>query len=204
MSQEAESDARPGYAFGTAFLPAAENVVGVRGITSCSNHAALLRAPRGPRHMDRHPGQAAARRRWNSLAELDDGPRPQLVASDFGMAFIDSQFPLAWNTRPNPRLELVWPGKAKPFADLQAVSETGAQVEYMTEADIIKQVETTPHAWLSAEERGSRDRVALRETSRNCQRNEGTGRGNVGLTASATPLSGMSATLCVARRRTSG
>ena len=153
MRQEAESDARPGYAFGTAFLPAAENVVGVRGITACSNHAELLGRLAvldtwiGTQDRQRPDGA------WNLLAELDDGPRPQLVAIDFGMAFTDSLFPLL-GTHDQSTTKLVWPGEVRPLADLQAVSETVAQVEYMTEADIIKQVETAPRAWLSAEERG--------------------------------------------------
>lgn len=153
MSQEAKSDARPGFAFGTAFLPAAQNVVGVRGITACSNHAELLGRLAvldtwiGTQDRQRPDGA------WNLLSELDDGPQPKLVAIDFGMAFTDALFPL-FGTHDHPTTKLVWPGEVKPLADLEAVSETVAQVENMTDADIIKQVETIPGAWLSAEERG--------------------------------------------------
>lgn len=151
--QAVEEDARPGHAFGTAFLPAAENVLGVRGVTACSNHPELLGRLSvldtwiGTQDRQRPDGA------WNLLTELDDGPQPQLVAIDFGMAFSDSLFPLL-GERDHAATMLVWPNEAKPLADLQAVSETLDQVEDMTEADIIKHVESTPHAWLSAEERG--------------------------------------------------
>ena len=153
MSKAVEEDARPGHAFGTAFLPAAENVLGVRGVTACSNHPELLGRLSvldtwiGTQDRQRPDGA------WNLLTELDDGPQPQLVAIDFGMAFSDSLFPLL-GERDHAATMLVWPNEAKPLADLQAVSETLDQVEDMTEADIIKHVESTPHAWLSAEERG--------------------------------------------------
>ncbi len=153
MSQAAEKDARPGYAFGTAFLPAAENVVGVRGVTACSNHAELLgRLSVLDTWIDTQDRQRPDGV-WNLLTELDDGPQPQLVAIDFGMAFTDSLYPV-FGEYDDATTKLVWPSEAKPLVDLQAVSETVAQVEGMTEADIIKQVESTPHSWLTAEERG--------------------------------------------------
>ena len=153
MQPRAAANARPGYAFGAAYLPSAQNITGIRGITTCENHAdvlgrlAVLDTWIGTEDRLRPDGA------WNLLAELDDGPQPQLVAIDFGMAFTDALIPLL-GRHDQPATKLVWPGEAKPLADLQAVSETVAQVEHMTEADIIKQVETTPRAWLSAEERG--------------------------------------------------
>ena len=153
MQPRAAANAHPGYAFGAAYLPSAQNITGIRGITTCANHAdvlgrlAVLDTWIGTEDRLRPDGV------WNLLSETDQGSLPQLVAIDFGMAFTDALIPLL-GRHDQPATKLVWPGEAKPLADLRAVSETVAQVEHMTEADIIKQVETTPRAWLSAEERG--------------------------------------------------
>ena len=151
MAPQAGVDALPGYAFGTAYLPHAQTIIGIGLITLCSNHPEVLG---GLAVLDTWIGTQDRRRPndWNLLAETDQGAH-QLVAIDFGMAFPGLLVPLVGPSDHQP-LTLVCPADVKHLIDRNAVDEALARAEGMNDAEIIKTVATTPDAWLSSEQRG--------------------------------------------------
>ncbi len=153
MQPRAAANARPGYAFGAAYLPSAQNITGIRGITTCENHSdvlgrlAVLDTWIGTEDRLRPDGV------WNLLSETDQGSLPQLVAIDFGMAFAGALVPLVGFSGHFPT-ELVCPREARPLIDPHAATESLTRAKGMTEAEIITLVETTPETWLTADQRG--------------------------------------------------
>ena len=154
MGTAAGGDALPGYGFGTAYLPFAQNIFGIRNITSCVNHPdalgrlAVLDTWIGTEDRLRPDGA------WNLLKETDQGAKPQLVAIDFGMAFAGALVPLIGTGGHFP-IQLVCPMEVRPLVDPRAVTNALAHAEALTEAETVRLVGTTPEEWLSASERGS-------------------------------------------------
>ena len=152
MEPQAAAEARPGYAFGTAYLPSAQNVIGIESITRCRNHPeilgrlAVLDTWIGTADRVRPAGD------WNLLVETDQDP-PFLVAIDFGMAFTGVLTPLVGPVD-EPQLPFVCHPTVRPSVNGDAVAEALAQAEGITDAAIVKMVRTTPEAWLSDEQRG--------------------------------------------------
>ena len=153
MGKEAAADVKPGYAFGSAYLPHAQNIVGVRGITSCANHAdvlgrlAVLDSWIGTGDRLRPDGV------WNLLKETDQGSQPQLVAIDFGMAFPGTLVPLV-GVPSHLQAELVCPREVRLLLAPSGMTDSLGRALGMTEVELITLVGTTPETWLTAGQRG--------------------------------------------------
>lgn len=153
MGPQAARDAHPGYAFGSAYLPSAQNVFGIGSITSCRNYSELLGSLTVLDTWIGTQDRLRPDKAWNLLMETDQGPWRQLVAIDFGMAFPGPLIPLVGLSDHLP-LTPICPQVVRHLVDRQAVAETLDRAEGMNDAEIIKAVATTPDAWLSSEQRG--------------------------------------------------
>jgi len=148
-----EADALPGYAFGTAYLPHAQNATAISGILSCDNHTEVLGRLAVLDTWIGTEDRLRPDKVWNLIRETDLGSTPQLVAIDFGMAFTGALVPL-FGQSDSGQPHLVCPSELRPLVSLDATEAALARAEEVTEAEVVTAVETTPESWLSPAQRG--------------------------------------------------
>jgi hypothetical protein len=152
--REVRDSAVSGMAFGVEYLPRASPAIGLESITGCVNHArALARAAALDTWID-VPDRMKPDFGRNLLVNTDDGQK-ELVLIDFGLAFGSALVPIL-GTRGDALTEMRDPldPRVRSLIDKSELMSCIGTIEDISEADIVRVINTAPQEWVSDQMKG--------------------------------------------------
>jgi HipA-like protein len=164
--EDIRASAKPGFAFGAEYLPRAGPIIGLDSIMNCSNHSeALARMAVLDVWIDT-PDRMTPEFGRNLLQNID-GRDHELVVIDFGLAFGAALHHL-FGAGEDAMAEMSDPlrPEVRPLVSGEEIELTLEAVERMTEADIVKFVNSAPPEWVDDEVRGRAVRFLLDRQAR--------------------------------------
>ena len=151
MPPELGRAALPGVGFGTTYITSAQPVLGVASIEACSNHSDILARTTALDVWIGTLDRMTPNFGRNLLIDAEDG-HLRLMAIDFGMAFTDVLVQLVGtSTTPDP--VAVIDRRIRTLLDLRALSAAIADIESITNVELLEFGSTVPQAWISEQTR---------------------------------------------------
>ncbi len=161
MPTSIRSKCKSGLALGTTYITPSVNVVGLHGIIACGNHQDLLSRLLA---LDSWIGTEDRMRPdfgRNLLVDREDG-RSRLMAIDFGMAFPGVVNPLFGAGNGVPPVDAVCHDGVRLLLDNTAMQAALAEIEGMSEGEIVKIVRLIPEQWATDEAKGKMVQFLIR------------------------------------------